>query len=170
MSRSRHTRAICAKLFSVPIVAALAVILGVTPQGSAGQTNGGEVTFSKDIAPILQESCQSCHRPNSLAPMSLMTYQDARRYATRIKERTQLRNRYGVMPPWFIEKDVGIQDFQDDISLNEDEIATIAAWVDGGAPEAPTSMRSGPTLPPPIALSSRRLRRRAAATCKWMNA
>ena len=143
MSCRPNTRAECAKTLSVPVVVLALILVGLTPQGSAGQTNGSEVTFSKDIAPILQESCQNCHRPNSLAPMSLLTYQDARRYATRIKERTQLRDRYGVMPPWFIERDIGIQDFQDDISLSEEEIATIAAWVDGGAPEGdPADMPS----------------------------
>jgi hypothetical protein len=67
--------------------------------------------------------------------MSLLNYQDARRYAGRIKERTQLRDKQGVMPPWFIERDVGIQHFRNDESLSEDEIALIAAWVDAGAPE-----------------------------------
>ncbi len=110
--------------------AALVLALLVSPVWA-----NDEVTFTKDIAPILQRSCQNCHRPESIAPMSLLTYQDARRYATRIKERTQLRDRMGVMPPWFIEKDVGIQDFQNDISLSEEEIATIATWVDGGTPE-----------------------------------
>jgi mono/diheme cytochrome c family protein len=94
-----------------------------------------QVTYSRDIAPILQRSCERCHRPNSLAPMSLRTYQEARRYAARIKERTQLRHRPGVMPPWFVERNVGIQHFANDESLSEQEIALIAAWVDAGAPE-----------------------------------
>jgi len=91
-------------------------------------------TFTKDIAPILQRSCQSCHRPSAVAPMSLMTYEDVRPWARAIKQRTGLRNKMGVMPPWFIEKDVGIQAYKDDVSLSEPEIATIAAWADGGAP------------------------------------
>ena len=136
MSRIKNPHPMRAPRLSIPIVMLLALTLvGVTPEGSAGQANGSEVTFTKDIAPILQRSCQNCHRPESMAPMSLLTYQDARRYATRIKERTQLRDRMGVMPPWFIEKDVGIQDFQNDISLSEEEIATIATWVDSGTPE-----------------------------------
>ncbi len=144
MSRIRNPHATCAVTLSIPVVAVLALTLvGMTPEGSAGQANGSEVTFTKDIAPILQRSCQNCHRPESIAPMSLLTYQDARRYATRIKERTQLRDRMGVMPPWFIEKDVGIQDFQNDISLSEEEIATIATWVDSGTPEGnPADMPS----------------------------
>ncbi len=150
MSGIRSPHSTCARKLGAPMVALLALILaGVTPQRSAGQTNGSEVTFTKDIAPILQRSCQNCHRPQSVAPMSLLTYQDARRYATRIKERTQLRDRMGVMPPWFIEKDVGIQDFQNDISLSEEEIATIATWVDSGTPEG-----SPADMPPPRVFSA----------------
>jgi hypothetical protein len=89
----------------------------------------GEVTFTKDVAPILQRSCQGCHRPESIAPMSLMTYEAARPWARAIKRRTLARE----MPPWHIEKNVGIQKFKDDISLSDAEIATISAWVDGGA-------------------------------------
>ena len=149
MSRTRNPRQTCAKKLDIPIVALLALILvGVTPRGSAGQVNS-EVTFTKDIAPILQRTCQNCHRPESVAPMSLLTYQDARRYAARIKERTQLRDRMGVMPPWFIEKDVGIQDFQNDISLSEEEIETIAMWVDGGTPEGDPA-----DMPPPRIFAS----------------
>ena len=122
MSRIRSPRPTRARKLDITIGALLTLILvGFTPQASAGQTNG--VTFNKDIAPILQRSCQNCHRPESVAPMSLLTYQEARRYAARIKERTQLRDRMGVMPPWFIERDIGIQDFQNDISLSEEEIA-----------------------------------------------
>lgn len=70
-----------------------------------------------------------------MAPMSLLTYEEVRPWARSIKQRTALRNRTGVMPPWFIEKDVGIQRYQDDPSLSEAEIALIADWVDRGAPE-----------------------------------
>ena len=87
------------------------------------------VTFTKDVAPILQRSCQNCHRPESNAPMSLMTYEDARPYARSIKAKTTSR----LMPPWHIERNIGIQKFKDDPSLTEQEIATIAAWVDQGA-------------------------------------
>ena len=59
----------------------------------------GDVTFSKDIAPILQRSCQNCHQPNSVAPMSLITYTQARPWAKSIKERTLLRDKRGAMPP-----------------------------------------------------------------------
>jgi len=96
------------------------------------------VTFNKDIAPILQRSCQQCHRPNSIAPMSLLTYEQARPYARAIKTRTGLRNApgsRGVMPPWFIEKNIGVQNFKEDISLSDEEVAKIARWADNGAPQ-----------------------------------
>ena len=92
------------------------------------------VTFTRDIAPILQRSCQNCHRPNSLAPMSLLTYEEARPYAAAIKRRTSIRSKQGTMPPWYIEKDIGIQHYKNDISLSDEEVAKIAAWADNGAP------------------------------------
>jgi mono/diheme cytochrome c family protein len=88
------------------------------------------VTFTKDVAPILQARCQSCHRPGTVAPMSLLTYQDARPWARAIKERVVRRE----MPPWHYDKTVGIQKLKGDISLTDEQIATIAAWVDAGAP------------------------------------
>ncbi|MBZ5607646.1 MAG: heme-binding domain-containing protein [Acidobacteriia bacterium] len=104
----------------------------------------GEVTFSKDIAPILQRSCQNCHQPNSVAPMSLISYKDVRPWAKSIKQRTLLRDRPGVMPPWYIEKNVGIQHYKNDPSLSDLELAKIAKWADTGAPEGNPA-----DLPPP---------------------
>jgi hypothetical protein len=88
------------------------------------------VTFAKDVAPILQEKCEECHRKGTAAPMSLATYQETRPWAKAIKERVVTRN----MPPWHIDKTVGIQHFQNDRSLTDDQIATIVRWVDSGAP------------------------------------
>src|SRR5207248_8344143 len=90
-----------------------------------------QITYSKDIAPILQRSCQRCHRPDSVAPMSLLTYQDARPYAREIKRKTQLRySPYsrGAMPPWFLETNIGIQKMREDTSLSDKEIDMIAKW------------------------------------------
>src|SRR3954465_8567380 len=89
------------------------------------------VTFSKDVAPIFQAKCQSCHEPGSIAPMSLITYKDARPWAKSIRQRVASRQ----MPPWHIDKSVGIQKFKNEIALTDDQIATIVAWVDGGALE-----------------------------------
>ena len=94
-----------------------------------------DVTFTRDVARILQDNCVSCHRAGGGAPMSLETYQMVRRYAARIRDRTGLRDRPGAMPPWYVEKDIGIQHYENDMSLSDEEVATIAAWVDNGAPE-----------------------------------
>src|SRR5277367_6766149 len=87
-------------------------------------------TFAKDVAPILQEKCQNCHRNGSMAPMSLVTYEETRPWAKSIKERVVTRN----MPPWHLDKTVGIQHFQNDMSLGDEQISIIARWVDAGAP------------------------------------
>src|SRR4051812_13221376 len=88
-------------------------------------------TYSKDVAPILQRACQNCHRPNSIAPMPLLTYQDTRPWARAIKQKVAARD----MPPWSVEKTVGIQKFKDDRSLTDAEIETMEKWVDAGAPQ-----------------------------------
>ena len=148
MTRTLNARLVRAAKLAV-LTAVPGLMLAAMPsQASAGQA-GSEVTFAKHIAPILQRSCQSCHRVNSVAPMSLITYDEVRPWARSIKQRTGLRNRMGVMPPWFIEKDVGIQAFKDDISLSEAEIDTIARWVDSGAP------RGNPAdMPPPLVFTA----------------
>jgi len=92
---------------------------------------GGEVTFSKDVAPILQRACQNCHRPGEIAPMSLLTYQDARPWARSIKEKVVRRE----MPPWYVDRNIGVAKFKGDPSLTDAEIATITNWVDHGSPE-----------------------------------
>jgi hypothetical protein len=98
------------------------------------------VTFTKDVAPILQKSCQNCHRPGSIAPMSLVNYEDARPWARSIKTRVEMRQ----MPPWHVDRTVGIRQFKDDPSLSDKEIATLTAWADAGAP------RGNPAdMPPP---------------------
>src|SRR6266480_5551590 len=92
------------------------------------------VTFTKDIAPILQRSCENCHRADGVAPMSLSTYEEVRPWARAIKQRTGIGPHAGVMPPWYMEKNIGIQKFKDDPSLSDLEIAKIAKWADSGAP------------------------------------
>jgi len=92
-----------------------------------------EVTFHKDIEPILQRSCQSCHREGGVAPMPLVTYEQVAPFAGLIEFKTGLRDRAGAMPPWYVEKDIGIQDFKDDPSLSDAEIAAISTWARSGA-------------------------------------
>src|SRR5208283_2765555 len=88
------------------------------------------VTFAKDVAPILQARCQECHHKGSMAPMSLVTYEETRPWAKAIRERVIKRQ----MPPWHIDMTVGVQKFKNDMSLSDDQIASIVRWVDSGAP------------------------------------
>ena len=99
------------------------------------------VTFAKDVAPILQQKCQVCHQPGSIGPMPLMTYEDARDNARRIKSKVSMR----LMPPWHIDKTVGIQKFKNDRGLSDKEIQTVVDWVDAGTP-----MGDPKDLPPPL--------------------
>ncbi len=126
------------------VMLAVGVLMPVAA-GAQSTAAEHEVTFARDIAPILQRSCQECHRPASVAPMSLLTYEEVRPWARAIKTRTALRNKRGAMPPWFIEKDIGIQQYKNDPSLTEDEIEKIAVWADNGAP-----LGNPADLPPPL--------------------
>ena len=112
---------------------------------SAGQGPAADVTFTKDVLPIMQRACQQCHRAGSVAPMSLLTYEEVRPWARAIRDKTAQRE----MPPWFIERNVGVSRFKEDASLSNEEIDTIGRWVDAGAP------RGNPAdAPPPIELAS----------------
>jgi mono/diheme cytochrome c family protein len=124
------------------LVAALAIRSGVDAQVSFASNDAAEVTFAKDVALIIRTNCAVCHRPNGIGPMDLLTYEDARRYARRIRE--QVANE--LMPPYAYDRDVGIQELEHDWRLSQEEINTIVAWVDQGAPLGdPADM---PTLPP----------------------
>jgi hypothetical protein len=113
-----------------------AVAMAGPPPGDSAKP----ITFSKDVAPIFQAKCQECHEPGSIAPMSLISYQEVRPWARSIKERVASRQ----MPPWHIDKTVGVEKFKNDMSLSDEQIATITAWVDGGA------LQGNPKdLPPP---------------------
>ena len=107
------------------------VVLAALPaEGSAAEL-AKTPTFTKDVVPIFQEKCQECHRKGTAAPMSLVTYEETRPWAKSIRNRVITRN----MPPWHLDKTVGIQHFANDRSLTDAQIATITAWVDGGAPQ-----------------------------------
>ncbi len=105
---------------------------------AGGQADGSAVTYTKDVAPIIYENCASCHRPNQIAPMSLLSYEDARPWARAIKAKVRARE----MPPWFADPRFG--EFANDTSLTEAEIETLSAWADAGAPRG-----DGPTPAPP---------------------
>ena len=98
-------------------------------QASNPGRNAKLVTFSRDVAPILFKNCADCHRPGELAPMSLLSFKDARPWARSIREKVVSR----VMPPWHADPHFG--KFGNDKRLTQQEIDTIAAWVDQGAKE-----------------------------------
>src|SRR5579884_712910 len=107
------------------VAVCLAVVAGLGYQ----KTSSPRVpTFYKDIAPILQQHCQTCHRAGEIAPMPLVTYADARKYAERMKAMTGARK----MPPWFADPRIG--KWANDPSLTDRQIATIAEWADARAP------------------------------------
>jgi hypothetical protein len=101
-----------------------------------------QVTFTKDVAPIFQARCEGCHRPDGMAPMPLVTYEEARPWAKSIAARVGARQ----MPPWHIDKTIGIQKFKNDRSLSDEQIDTILNWVSAGAPKGDPQ-----DMPPPKA-------------------
>jgi mono/diheme cytochrome c family protein len=121
--RARRAAAPWIALLALPAVALAGAAPAVAQEGGAT-----EVTFNRDVMPILQSHCQECHQPNSVAPMSLLTYRDAYRWSRRIREKVGER----LMPPWYIDRTVGIHEFKNDRSLSDAEISTILAWIDGG--------------------------------------
>jgi mono/diheme cytochrome c family protein len=116
---------------------AVALVLPLTIAGPRAQTR--DVTFSKEVAPIVFENCVYCHRPGEVAPFSLLTYQDARPWARAIKQKVL----NGQMPPWKADPHYG--EFKNAKTLSRDAIETLVAWVDGGAKEGnPAEMPAPP--------------------------
>jgi hypothetical protein len=99
-------------------------------------------TYTKDIAPIFREKCEACHRPGYIAPMSLQTCEESRPWARSIKNRVMARQ----MPPWHIDKSVGIQDFENDRSLSNEQIDAVVRWVDAGAPKGDMADMPAPAV------------------------
>jgi hypothetical protein len=121
----------------------------------ADSLTSAPATFNKDVLPILQRNCQTCHRPGNIAPMSFLTYDGTRPWAKAMKSAVAMRK----MPPW--SADPRYSHFSNDPSLKQSEIDTIVKWVDSGAPEgdagdAPPPVRwpeNGWTAKPDIVLS-----------------
>src|SRR6266498_556267 len=126
-----------------PIVSAAAVGLFAvvaSVQTGAQTPSAAGPTFSKDVAPILYKSCTNCHRPGEIAPMSLLTFTDARPWAKSIA--TQVAK--GAMPPWHA--DPSHNEFLNDRRISESEKKTLIAWVNAGAPEGnPSDLPPQPT-------------------------
>ncbi len=109
--------------FALLVAGLLTVLLLVSAQTPAVPT------FSKDVAPILYKNCVSCHRPGEIAPMSLLTYEQARPYARSIVQHIQL----GTMPPWHAEAPAGI--FANERRLSAEDKQTLIQWANGSAPQ-----------------------------------
>ena len=109
--------------------------------GAVSASAQTEVTFTRDVESILQRSCQGCHRPGQMGPMSLVTYEDVRPWARAVREKVVER----VMPPWHLDKTVGIRQFENATSLRDAEIDIVARWVDAGAPRG-----NAADAPPPV--------------------
>jgi hypothetical protein len=121
--------------WTVAVLGALLVAAGVdvvaTTRAEQSSAPKPAPTFTKDIAPIFQEKCEGCHRTDGMAPMSLETFEASRPWAKSIANRVGTRQ----MPPWHIDKTVGIQKFKNDRSLSDEQIETIVSWVAAGAPK-----------------------------------
>ena len=113
------------------LVGAVSILLFLLPGAVAAQSE--TITFHKDIEPILQRSCQNCHRAGGVGPMPLVSYEEVAPYAGLIEYKTGLRDRAGAMPPWYMEKNIGIQNYKNDPSLTDEEISAISVWARSGA-------------------------------------
>ncbi len=133
------------------VLALLAAAARPGPQARAAVPSGGPApTFYRNVLPILQQHCQSCHRPGEIGPMPLESYAQARRYAAAIRRKTSAR----AMPPWFAQR--GIGRWANDPSLTAAQIRTLAAWAAAGAPAGdpraappPRHWTRGWNIPPP---------------------
>src|SRR5689334_1139056 len=130
------------------LIAGLTLSLAIVAMGHAQQPNRTAAadstgpTFAKDVAPIMFNKCATCHRPGEVAPMSLLSYNDARPWASAIKQKVSTR----AMPPWHADPAHGT--FRNDLRLNDKEIDTIVRWVDGGAREGdPSALPALPKFP-----------------------
>lgn len=123
-------------------VMGLAVSVAVAAAAAApASPPDGVATFTRDVAPIFQQKCESCHRVGSIAPMPLTSYEEVRPWADAIAEAVGSRE----MPPWHIDKTVGIQKFKNDRSLSDEQIETIVKWAEAGAPKGDPK-----DMPPPM--------------------
>jgi hypothetical protein len=133
---------------SLGVLAAVAALTLLLQGDLFAQSEGGEqITYSNQVARIVQANCQVCHQPGQIGPMSLMTYQEVRRYSRRIRDLVAARE----MPPYHYDTDVGIQELDGDWRLSDDDIHTIVSWVDQGAPEGNPADLPAPISYPDLA-------------------
>lgn len=126
------------RFFTLGLAAAAALVFSAV-EATAQAGADDQLTFTEDVAPLMQENCVVCHRAGSIAPMELSTYEQVKPWASVIKLKVAERE----MPPYQYDTGVGIQDLQHDMRLSEEQIATIVNWVDQGA------VQGDPALMPP---------------------
>jgi hypothetical protein len=110
--------------------------------GAVAQPRGATPTFNRDVAPILFSQCATCHRPGGVAPMSLLTFNEARAHAARIRQKVGS----GEMPPWYADRQYG--QFKNARTLTRAQVDTLVAWIDGGTPQGEGNPPSPPVFPP----------------------
>jgi len=116
-------------MMKATILLSVGVVLLVMSGPTVTTSNENNVTFTKDVAPIFYKNCTGCHRPGEIAPMSLLTYNDARPWAKSIREKVANRD----MPPWHADPKYG--EWRNDRRISQEAINTILAWVNNGAKE-----------------------------------
>ena len=138
------------------LLAAITALGTEMPSASASADQGNPLTFNKDVLPILQNNCQTCHRPGGIAPMSFLTYESVRPWAKAIKTAVVSKK----MPPWFADPHYG--EFRNAPKLTDANIQTLAAWVDSGAGEgnpadkpAPIQWTDGWRIKPDVVIAMR---------------
>ncbi len=112
-------------------------LIAIVLFGATAFAADSPVTFNKDVLPILQQKCQTCHRPGEIGPMSFLTYESTRPWAKAIKAAVSLRK----MPPWFADSRFG--HFANEKRLSDSEIQTLVSWVDSNAPEGDAEGQAG---------------------------
>ena len=112
------------------LIGSLSLAATMVAQSATQTAPAGSPTFAKDVAPIMFNKCAKCHRPGEVAPMSLLSYSDARPWAKAIKTKVTRHE----MPPWGANPALSLP-MRNDVSLTDKEIQTISAWVDAGAPK-----------------------------------
>ena len=132
-NRRQHPRLWTLRIGAATLALVAAFAFQSTAQAQvtfASSSNDAALTYSADVASIIQENCTVCHRAGGIGPMELVTYEDVRMYAPLIKIKVENR----VMPPYYYDNDVGIQDLKEDWRLSDEDINTIVSWVDQGTP------------------------------------
>jgi len=123
----------------VPSSSALLAFAGIALLAAAAPARAQQVTFNKDIAPIIWQHCSSCHRPGQLGPFNLVTFEDVRPRAREILRAVKSR----AMPPW--KPEPGYCDFEGERRLSDAQIATVERWVDEGSRQG--NPKDLPTMP-----------------------